>query len=70
MSGLFDTIGQKAETLTSVSAPNGADGVEAVEEENQKIVEEIESLCMNCHENVSALLVRQPKARHSKANNT
>ncbi|KAK1772661.1 ZPR1 zinc-finger domain-containing protein [Phialemonium atrogriseum] len=51
MSGLFDTIGQKAETLTSVSAPNGADGVEAGEEENQKIVEEIESLCMNCHEN-------------------
>jgi hypothetical protein len=56
----FESIGKKAEKLTindqSKKSPY-ANG-EAPEqpdqgEEDQKVVEEIESLCMNCHENVS-----------------
>lgn len=55
MSELFDTIGQKAEKLASPPATDGVDGAPENEEGDQKIVEEIESLCMNCHENVSYL---------------
>ena len=39
----FAPIGQKVEKATKV-----ANGVE----EDDRVVEEIESLCMNCHENV------------------
>lgn len=43
MSELFAPIGDKVEKSTPV-----ADG-----EDDERIVEEIESMCMNCHENVS-----------------
>jgi hypothetical protein len=55
----FESLGKKAEDLrineqdvksatNSASAPDSA----ALEDDKQKIVDEIESLCMNCHENV------------------
>lgn len=46
MSDEFKPIGEKVEKVAPVE--NGA-GVE----DDSKPVEEIESLCMNCHENVS-----------------
>jgi zinc finger protein len=42
----FETVGAKAERLGAADANAEDDG---------KIVEEVESLCMNCHENVSRL---------------
>lgn len=57
----FDSIGKKAENLTinedGKPATNGTDStsLEAVTEpevDEPKIVDEIESLCMNCHANV------------------
>jgi zinc finger protein len=58
----FDSIGKKAENLTSngqngESAPatNGAKSTNKPEDDGEpKIVDEIESLCMNCRENVCA----------------
>lgn len=47
MTDLFNTIGEKAEKVAPVAAPNGTT------EDDEKVVEEIESLCMNCEENVS-----------------
>lgn len=55
----FESIGKKAETLSSVEDAikaqlNGAEVAKAEEEPTeQKLVDEIESLCMNCHANVS-----------------
>ena len=50
----FEAIGNKVD---KVAGPTN--GVEA--EDDEKVVQEIESLCMNCHENVSYLLCdRQP----------
>lgn len=57
----FDSIGNKAENLTigeqkSADSTNGtavAARVDKPEDDEPKIVDEIESLCMNCHENVS-----------------
>jgi len=43
---LFDTIGHGAEQIDSLT--NGDDG-------SQKLVEEIESMCINCEENVRSL---------------
>jgi zinc finger protein len=61
----FDSIGKKAENLTideqngkkdpatNGTAPLDIAAKDAEEDENEpKIVDEIESLCMNCHENV------------------
>lgn len=48
MADLFNTIGEKAEKVAPVAVPNGT-----TEDEDEKVVEEIESLCMNCGENVS-----------------
>jgi hypothetical protein len=48
MADLFSTIGEKAEKVTPAAVPNGT-----TEDEDEKVVEEIESLCMNCQENVS-----------------
>lgn len=45
----FETIGQKASQLDPSS--NGVKDPEQTEAE-PKVVEEVESLCMNCHENV------------------
>ncbi|KAI8634388.1 zinc finger protein zpr1 [Xylariaceae sp. FL1651] len=47
----FESIGQKAGQLAPATT-NGANGIsDAHDDENEKIVDEIESLCMNCHEN-------------------
>lgn len=46
--GFFESIGAKAEGLAPAPAPAPA------ADEERKPVEEIESLCMNCGENVSA----------------
>jgi zinc finger protein len=48
MPELFNPIGEKVEKVAPAAAP---DGTAASEEE--RVVEEIESLCMNCEENVS-----------------
>jgi hypothetical protein len=57
----FESIGKKAEQLTindnskkSRYANGEAPSQQSEQgEEDQKVVDEIESLCMNCHENVS-----------------
>jgi zinc finger protein len=45
----FETIGDK---VSKFAQP---DGVETAEDDDHRAVEEIESLCMNCGENVSLL---------------
>lgn len=50
MPELFNTIGEKAEQVAPAAVPNGTSDTE-----EEKVVEEIESLCMNCEENVSGL---------------
>jgi len=50
-SGFFESIGQKADQLApSNTTANG--GANSGDEDNDRVVEQIESLCMNCHENV------------------
>jgi zinc finger protein ZPR1 len=44
----FEAIGQQAEQVEQTDAETQEDG-----EDNARVVEEIESLCMNCHDNVS-----------------
>ena len=53
MSEMFDTIGQKAEQLAPAPVSNGENGTQVGEDDDQRVVDEIESLCMNCHENAS-----------------
>jgi zinc finger protein len=53
----FESIGKKAENLTSkdgkVEAQPNTNGTTTEDDaDEQKVVDEIESLCMNCHENV------------------
>ena len=52
----FDSIGNKAQNLTTNGTDEkptaNGDGTVAEPEEEQKVVDEIESLCMNCRENV------------------
>jgi zinc finger protein len=58
----FDSIGNKAENVTASKAktdPVATNGAQ-VAEEDEKVVDEIESLCMNCRENASNLLDRSP----------
>jgi zinc finger protein len=52
MSELFNSIGQKVEQLAPKPTTNGTNGVAPQEQDDERIVEEIESLCMNCHKNV------------------
>lgn len=49
----FDSIGSKAEQVDSKNnnATTAITGGE--QEDDQRVVDEIESLCMNCHANVS-----------------
>lgn len=54
-SGLFNTIGEKADKIAPVAVSNSQDGVAS--EGDEKVVDEIESLCMNCEENVSRILL-------------
>ncbi|KFY06743.1 hypothetical protein V492_07791 [Pseudogymnoascus sp. VKM F-4246] len=59
----FDSIGSKAEQVnSSKAAPEATEATPVEEEEEQKVVDEIESLCMNCHANgiTRLLLTRIP----------
>ncbi|RDW72097.1 putative zinc finger protein zpr1 protein [Coleophoma crateriformis] len=58
----FDSIGKKAENLTTKDDKPAESTQEEGEEEDQRVVDEIESLCMNCHENgiTRLLLTRIP----------
>lgn len=60
----FESLGKQAEGLT-ISDANG-EAEDSADE--QKVVDEIESLCMNCHENVSAQSLHKPKS-HSNGTN-
>ena len=52
----FESLGKKAEDLNNTEQKSDSNGTASQarpdEEEEQKVVDEIESLCMNCHENV------------------
>lgn len=64
----FDSIGKKAENLTinqdSKPATNSTESTSLASEEKAddepKVVDEIESLCMNCHENVCVPINPKP----------
>ncbi|PBP23204.1 ZPR1 zinc-finger domain-containing protein [Diplocarpon rosae] len=64
----FDSIGQKAENLTNGQsgqkdpAANGQESPDNLDHDESKVVDEIESLCMNCKENGTTrlLLTRIP----------
>lgn len=54
----FESIGKKADQIgTATNGANGANGIHSANDDDDdddgKVVEQIESLCMNCHENVS-----------------
>lgn len=61
----FESLGKKAEQLTineqngSQQPPPALNGAttEPEGEDDQKVVDEIESLCMNCRENVRPLAI-------------
>jgi zinc finger protein len=64
----FESLGKKAEHLTineqkvvnaSPVAVNGTTA-QSDEDDDQKVVDEIESLCMNCHENVAITRTLSP----------
>jgi zinc finger protein len=48
----FESIGKKTENLTVKDEPTDGAAPKLNDEEDQRVVDEIESLCMNCHENV------------------
>ncbi|KAG4220493.1 hypothetical protein PC116_g31028, partial [Phytophthora cactorum] len=51
-SDFFEAIGQKAGHLApTTNGTNGTNGEAQKNGDDEKVVEEIESLCMNCHEN-------------------
>lgn len=50
----FESLGKKAENLSSNDQKISVETNGTLQpDEEQKVVDEIESLCMNCHENVS-----------------
>ena len=49
-SEFFQSIGQQADKVAPTT--NGTATDDDAADDDQKVVEEIESLCMNCHENV------------------
>lgn len=53
----FDSIGSKAEQVDSSKVTDATKAAPVEEEEEQKVVDEIESLCMNCHANVCIPLI-------------
>ena len=55
-SEFFQKIGDKAGQLNSSPAVNGDATKTEGNDDEERIVEQIESLCMNCHENVSSCL--------------
>ena len=49
----FESLGKKAQNLSVNDQKNGVAANGTLEsDEDQKVVDEIESLCMNCHANV------------------
>lgn len=49
----FDTIGNRAQEVQGRDKRQKTeDGAAPAEEDDQRVVDEIESLCMNCHANV------------------
>ncbi len=57
----FESIGKKADQVAP--STNGANGVSSAaddDDDDGKVVEQIESLCMNCHENVGLCSPRNP----------
>lgn len=48
MPDLFNPIGEKVQKVAPPAVTDGTSG-----DEDEKVVEEIESLCMNCEENAS-----------------
>lgn len=56
----FESLGKKAQNLSSNDNTNGAATNGLAEDEDQKVVDEIESLCMNCHENVCYSIFSSP----------
>ena len=49
----FDTIGNRAQEVQGRGKRQKTeDGAAQAEEDDQRVVDEIESLCMNCHANV------------------
>jgi len=57
MSQLFNPIGEKAEQVAPTTAQPNGENAPAAEEEERRPVEEIESLCMNCHQNGTTRLL-------------
>lgn len=50
----FESLGKKAQNLSTNDQKDGVATNSTLEsDEEQRVVDEIESLCMNCHENVS-----------------
>jgi zinc finger protein len=56
----FESLGKKAEDLSSQQQPATNGEPAQPGEEEQRVVDEVESLCMNCHENVAGLLHLSP----------
>jgi hypothetical protein len=50
MPELFNPIGATVEKVAPTAVSNGANDV--ARDEDERVVEEVESLCMNCEENV------------------
>lgn len=58
MSSHFEPIGQKVEQLASKATPADTNGTAADNDDDERLVEQIESLCMNCGKNgVTRLLL-------------
>lgn len=54
----FESLGQKAQNLSANDQKDGAATNSTLEsDEEQRVVDEIESLCMNCHENVCSATI-------------
>jgi hypothetical protein len=56
-SGGFESLRKKVDHVTGINDVNslaaGNCDIATTDSEDEKVVDEIESLCMNCHENVS-----------------
>ncbi len=61
----FETIGHQAEQIAPSAGGAGQDGAD-----DNRVVEEIESLCMNCHENVCYPSAPRSHSRSNHGDNT
>jgi zinc finger protein len=61
MPELFNPIGEKAEKIAAEKNLDDATNANQPDGEDDRVVEEIESLCMNCQENVSGSRRSSPK---------